>query len=326
MQVQFVSKGIRSEGQVSLLAKGPIIYDTLAVEQQAPSRLRQLLAEAGLVYAAIIWGATFFIVKGVLQHVDPLVLVGYRFLLAGVLLLALLLILRKPIFPHLKQGLLLGFVLWMLYAPQTIGLEYTSASNSGFITGLFVVFVPILAYLFWRKSPSPWEYLAVALSVAGLWLLTGGIHGMNFGDAITLLAALMYALHLLLCDRVMKAGLDPLVNSCQQFIFVGLLSLAAAAVLGRPFEVTSESAWWTIIFLALFPTLSAFLAQLYAQKIASPFRTSLIFTLEPVFAAIFAWTLGGEQFVMRSALGGLLIFVAMIVAELPVAKQSKPVV
>ncbi len=291
-------------------------------QQSAHSKSTQRWAEIGLLYAAIIWGATFVVVKIVVADVDPLVMVGYRFLMAGVVLAIPLLILRKPLLRHWQQGLLLGFVLWLLYAPQTIGLKYTSAANSGFITGLFVVFVPILAYFMFHKQPSRWEYLAIALSVVGLWLLTGGIHGMNFGDVITLVAALMYALHLLLCDKVMKAGLDPLINSCQQFVFVGLLSIVSSLILGHPFGVATTKAWVLMALLAIFPTVTAFLAQLYAQKIASPFRASLIFTMEPVFAAIFAWTVGGEEFILRAALGGMLIFVAMVVAELPVARRA----
>ncbi len=294
--------------------------DPKARPQPAPGR--RLLAEFGLLYAAAIWGATFFIVKEVVASVDPVVLVGYRFLLAGLLLAIFLLIRRAPFLEGWRDGIILGIILWLLYIPQTIGLQYTSAANSGFITGLFVVFVPLLAYFLMRKTPAYWEYFAIALSVVGLWFLTGGISGMNFGDLITLAAAFFYALHLLYCDKYMKLGRDPLVISCQQFLFVGALSLVTAFVLGLPFAVAKSSAWWLIVFLTLFPTVSAFVVQLYAQKLTSPFRVSLIFTLEPVFAAIFAWTLGGEVFILRSALGGLLIFVAMVIAEMPATKRA----
>ncbi len=305
------------------LVKSGFLCDTLAMETSVPQK-HKLLAELGLLYAAIIWGATFYIVKGAIGQIDPIVLVGYRFALAGILLGIYLVITRRALFVGLKDGLILGIILWALYIPQTIGLKYTSAANSGFITGLFVVIVPILAYFFFRKKPSFWEGVALLISLAGLWFLTGGVHGMNFGDVITLLAAFFYALHLLYCDKYAKAGSDPVVISFQQFMLVGILSFATAAIFGLPMSAGNRSAMLTVLFLALVPTLSAFLIQLYAQKLTSPFRVSLIFTLEPVFAAIFAWTLGGEEFVIRSAAGGLLIFVAMIVAELPAvgAKSS----
>ncbi len=288
----------------------------------APRR-HQILAEIGLLYAAAIWGATFFIVKDILAQIDPIVLVGYRFALAGILLAGYLAIKQTPMLTGLKDGIILGVILWALYIPQTIGLGYTSAANSGFITGLFVVIVPILAYALFRKKPSPWEAVALLLSLAGLWFLTGGVSGMNFGDLITLIAAFFYALHLLYCDKYMKAGRDPIVISVQQFLLVGALSFATAWIFDLPFSMGDRTTILTVVFLTLLPTLSAFLIQLYAQKLTSPFRVSLIFALEPVFAAIFAWTLGGEQFVIRSAAGGLLIFIAMIVAELPAAGVKK---
>ena len=288
----------------------------------APRRHR-ILAEIGLLYAAAIWGATFFIVKDVISFIDPVVLVGYRFALAGVLLAGYLAIKRVPMLVGLKDGVILGVILWALYIPQTIGLGFTSAANSGFITGVFVLIGPILAYALFHKKPSRWEAVSLVLSLAGLWFLTGGVSGMNFGDLITLIAAFFYALHLLYCDKYMKAGRDPIVISAQQFLLVGALSFVTAWLFDLPFSVGNRTTILTVIFLTLLPTLSAFLIQLYAQKMTSPFRVSLIFALEPVFAAIFAWTLGGEEFVIRSAAGGLLIFVAMIVAELPAAGVKK---
>lgn len=117
-------------------------------------KLKTYISDLGLLYAAAVWGATFFIVKDSLKNVDPVVLVGDRFLLAAILLGTYLLFRRVNVFSHIKYGLILGIFLWLLYVPQTIGLKYTSAANSGFITGLFVAFVPIFAFLFfsWRLT------------------------------------------------------------------------------------------------------------------------------------------------------------------------------
>ena len=287
------------------------------------TRKHRIWAEIGLLYAALIWGATFFIVKLAVEQIDPVVLVGYRFSAAGLLLGAYLLVRKTPLWAGLRDGPVLGVILWLLYIPQTIGLKYTSAANSGFITGLFVVIVPILAYGLFRKKPSRWEGIAFVLSLIGLWLLTGGVAGMNVGDLITLASAFFYALHLLYCDKYMKAGRDPIVISFQQFMLVGALSFGTAAFLNLPLSYGDDRVVLMLAFLTIFPTLSAFVIQLFAQKLTSPFRVSLIFALEPVFAAVFAWTLGGEVFVLRSAGGGLLIFVAMIVAELPAARSKE---
>ncbi len=283
----------------------------------------RVLADLGLFYAAAIWGATFFLVKDALNDIDPVVLVAYRFLMAGAISAAFLIATRRPIFKDFGKGLLLAIVLWTLYIPQTIGLGITTASNSGFITGLFVAFVPLFLLTVFRKKPNIMEMVASVVALLGLWTLTGGLTKVNAGDLLTLLAAMAYALHLLLADRYMKTGVDPYIISCQQFFLVGLFSLVSGILFGLPFSVDSKFAMKTVVFLALFPTLSAFVIQLSAQKIASPLRVSLIFAMEPVFAGIFAWTLGGEVFAIRSAAGGLLIFAALVISGLPSRSQGQ---
>jgi drug/metabolite transporter (DMT)-like permease len=285
------------------------------------SQRKTFLADFGLFYAAAIWGATFFMVKGALSGIHPVTLVAYRFLLAGTLLLIVLLAMRRPVWTGLGRSAFVGFILWVLYLPQTIGLGITTASNSGFITGLFVAFVPLFLRTIFRRKPTILEVVASVVSLIGLWILTGGMTRVNLGDALTLITAVAYALHLLYADKYIKAGIDPYIFSCQQFLFVGIYSLAATLVLGLPLTIETKPVVWTVIFLALFPTLSAFVIQMVAQRITSPLRVSLIFALEPVFAAVFAWTLGGEDFVLRGAVGGLFIVAALAISGLP----SRPI-
>jgi drug/metabolite transporter (DMT)-like permease len=284
-------------------------------------RAKTLLSDAGLVYAAAVWGATFFVVKDALAGIAPSTLVAYRFLIAAAILGIVGAFQRKDLFHNLRDGIMLGAVLCILYFTQTVGLQRTSASNSGFITGLFVIFVPIFTFLFFRRLPSRKQLVAIAISVAGLWLLTGGLRGMNMGDALTIGAAVAYALQIWLVDRYVKTS-DPLVLTFQQFLVVGIASLGAALVLRDPLGATA-SAWHAVLFLAIFPTLTAFLIQTFAQRHTGPVKVALIFTLEPVFAALFAWTLGGEQFIAISALGGLLIVTGMVIASLPERRAAR---
>lgn len=270
----------------------------------------------GLFYAAAIWGSTFFIVKDTLNYISPTLLVGYRFLLAALIIAVYLLIGRKPLFANIKRGLFMGIFLWLLYITQTIGLKITTASNSGFITGLFVAFVPIFAFLMFKKRPTYFGLAAVGLSLNGLWLLSGGLRELNAGDVLTLMSAMSYAIHILLADRYLKSGTDPYVLCFQQFAFVGIVGLALSGLESSAWIPGNSSAFGIIAFLAIFPTLSAFVVQLLAQRFVSPLRVSLIFAFEPVFAALFAWALGGELFRPERALGGLLIFIAMIVSGL----------
>lgn len=287
-----------------------------------PKRTK-ILSNLGLFYAAAIWGSTFFIVKDALSDIDPVVLVGYRFILAGTLMLIWMKMTGRPVLRDFSKGLVLSIILLLLYIPQTVGLQYTTASNSGFITGLFVAFVPIFLPLITRQTPTRIDIIACLVSLSGLWVLTGGLHDINFGDMITLLAAMTYALHVLYAGKYMKAGVDPYAISCQQFLLVGCLSLMLAFVMDRPFEVGSSRTWGIIAFLALFPTLSAFVIQMIAQRITAPIKVSLIFFLEPVFAAMFAWTIGGEVMVLHRALGGGLIFVALVIASFSNPKPLK---
>jgi drug/metabolite transporter (DMT)-like permease len=286
-------------------------------------KYRPALANLGLFYSAAIWGSTFYLVKDALSGIDPVMLVAYRFLIAGVLVLGYLLVTGRKVWVGLGKGAILAVLLWFLYIPQTIGLQYTTASNSGFITGLFVIFVPIFMRTVFRRKPSWLEWLASAVALAGLWVLTGGLTDMNTGDGLTLLAAVTYALHLLFADRYLRTGLSPLVLSCQQFLIVGLLSLLTGLVFDLDFVIHTEAAAVTMVFLALFPTLAAFVIQMWAQKTTSPVKVSLIFAFEPVFAALFAWTLGGETPVLHRALGGLLVFAALVISGLPVPGQRR---
>jgi drug/metabolite transporter (DMT)-like permease len=254
-------------------------------------------------------------VKDALAGVDPVAMVCHRFLLSA-LLLAPWALVRPSRGRHLKESLILSVLLFLLYTTQTIGLGYTSASNSGFITGLFVIFVPIFLLFFFRKSPTFVQWVSSVLALLGLWMLTGGISSVNFGDVITLVAAATYAGHLLATDKYVRADADSVVLAFHQFWMTGLMALIFCLVTGRSLAVAGDKAAGTIAFLAVVPTLSAFFIQMWAQKVTLPIKVSLIFSLEPVFGALFAWTLGGEAFVPARAAGGGLIVAAMMAGEL----------
>jgi drug/metabolite transporter (DMT)-like permease len=301
------------------------------------SRAQQQLAIVGLVYCAAIWGSTFYVVRDLVATIeDPLLLVGYRFMLAALLLLpfaiaswlrlnrqppAGITAVRRPgaSLQHRSAlaGLILGTILWLLYITQTAGLQHTTATNSGFITGLFIVFIPLLGYLLYRRAATPLALVAVGIAVAGLALLTGGLSEINVGDMLTLVSAFTYAWHVLLADDYSQQRFDPVLMCFAQTLVTGVLGLGAAWLLGSRFPPLSGAPLFQIVFLAVFPTVSAFVIQLWAQRIVPPLKVSLIFTLEPLFAALFAWTLGGEPFIALRAAGGGLILVAMVVAEVP---------
>ncbi|MDD5630301.1 MAG: EamA family transporter [Elusimicrobia bacterium] len=269
----------------------------------------------GLVYCSAVWGATFFMVKDALADVGAVPMVAYRFLLAALCLLPWVLRHRRPA-ALLWEGFILSLILAGLYVSQTVSLGYTTASNCAFITGLFVVLVPLYLLAFYRRPLRPAQWLAVTVAVAGLWLLTGGLSGVNRGDALSLVAAATYAGHLLFTDKCVRAEADVVLLAFHQFWMTAALAFLACAALRLPMAVAGPRGWGVILFLALFPTLSAFFLQILIQKKLPPLTVSLGFSLEPVFAALFAWTVGGEAFVGRKAVGGLFIVAAMVLGEL----------
>ncbi|HBA59751.1 MAG TPA: hypothetical protein DCZ92_02790 [Elusimicrobia bacterium] len=279
------------------------------------AKKKKLFSDLGLIYCAAIWGSTFIVTKGALASVDPVVMVGIRFAISAALLLPWVLK-RRDKARFMLEGFFLSLFLTTLYLTQTTGLLYTSASNSGFITGLFIIFIPVFMYLFRREKPTKLQGVSAVLAIAGMWLLTGGVSGFNVGDALTLVAAAAYSVHLIITDKYVKAEADTVLLAFHQFWMVSAISFSLAFLKGAPFAVAGLNGWSVIVFLAVFPTLTAFFIQMLAQKHSEPFKVGIIFTLEPVFAAIFAWTLGGEEFIMIKAAGGLLIVSGMIIGEL----------
>jgi len=274
--------------------------------------------DISLLLLQVFWGATFFIIKYAQDYISPVTLLAYRFLLGAILMaLWLYFIQHKPLFKNFKQGFILGFILCIAYIAQSTGLVYISASNSGFITGLFVVFVPLFSILFLKKIPSIKNFIALGVSFAGLWILTGGVGQMSRGDLLTFVTAITIAIHILYTNKLIKNQTDPYVLNFQQLFTVGMLCLLAVLIFKQPFTIGNATAIWAMLYLSLIAGVLGYLIQNLAQKSVPPLRVSLIFTTESAFAAIFAWTLGREHFVSIQALGGLLIFLAMILSELP---------
>jgi drug/metabolite transporter (DMT)-like permease len=278
------------------------------------------LAHLGLGYCALVWGATFYVVKEALAGVDPVAMVAYRFLLAAVLLLPVVLLpgartsLRDP--RVLLHGAVLGAFLGTSYLTQTTGLVYTSAANSGFITGLFVVFVPLFLLVLFRRPLSAAQWAACGLAVAGLWLLTGAGVAFTLGDGLTVLAAMAYAAQVLAADRFARTDANPFVLAFHQFWVTGAGALVLGVVLTRPLAVRTDHALWAVLLLALLPTLSAFVIQLVAQRHVPAMTATMIFLLEPVFAALFAWTAGAERVTVLAVAGGAVIVASMAWTEL----------
>jgi drug/metabolite transporter (DMT)-like permease len=287
-------------------------------------------ADAALVVAAFFFGTTFIVVQDAVEDTDPLPFLAVRFLI-GAAVLGLVVraqrARRRPTPNEARDGIVAGAVLMVGYVLQTIGLQYTSASTSAFITYLLIVFVPLMSIAVTRQAPHPLTLLGVVIAVAGLALLTGGADtGFGKGEVLTLGCAIAFAGHLVILGEVATRH-DAIRLTAVQLATVGLACLVPALVQGG--LPLSGAALAAAAFTGVFATAVAFLAMVWAQRFVSPSRAALILLLEPVFAALLS-ALTGEDLPATSLLGGALILLAVVVAEViaPAAadRAARPVV
>lgn len=280
-----------------------------------------LLAKLALICTAAIWGSTFFIIRDSISLINPLVLVSYRFLLAAGTLAIVLLIQKKSLFQSLRQGSILGMLMAVVVTTQSWGLQYTSATNSGFITGLMILFVPVFSYLLWRKKIGFWQLLPIILAMIGLYLLVGGINHINQGDIITLITAMSYSLYIIYAQSFTKVY-DIWRLNFQQCLTIGIISLVIAWVSNISLIIPLAQTGPSIAYLALIATCLAFSLQLIGQKKTTALQAAMILATEPLFATFFAWSLGGEHISSYQIIGGCMIFSALVSNEYIAAKSA----
>ncbi|AJE04651.1 DMT family transporter [Geobacter pickeringii] len=280
--------------------------------------MKKFSAIAALILTTFFWGITFTIVKDAVARVDVFVFLAQRFVAAFVLLAGVSLARRTPLdLGTVRSGVILGAFLFASYAFQTMALRFTTASNTGFLTGLSVVLVPLLGSLFFRHAIPATVKTGVALSLPGLFLLcTNGALVFNLGDLLAALCAVCISLHLILTGSFARDH-DVCWLTTIQLGTVALLSLGSATASGHPVLVWHPGILGALIICALFATVFAFLVQTTMQRVLTPSHTALIFCLEPVFAAAYAWWAAGERLGTLGLLGALLILGGMVVSELP---------
>ncbi len=287
-------------------------------------RFSRTAADLLLLSVALIWGGTFVIVRDTVRILPPLFLIGGRFLLA---LIALLVIFPRN-HQHWREnsgpGLILAGILLGGFVLQTYGLRYTSASASGFITGLNVVLVALIAAATHGRRLPARTLFSVILATLGLFALSWQSGGWHFGlgDLLTLGCAVFFALHIV-ATGYLAPGRDPVVLTALQFAGVAFGSLVMHFMTGGGLVVPRGPGWLALGYLGLAATGFAFLIQTTAQRHTPPVDTAIILSTEPLFAAAIAVLLGGEQMTAPLALGGLAIFTATLLAVLAPANGEK---
>jgi drug/metabolite transporter (DMT)-like permease len=306
----------------------------MIARKAAPPRWQADLA-LGLV--ALIWGSTFVVVKSALGEISTLYFLFLRFALASVCMLLMFLpaftrTASREIWRGLRGGAVAGIFLWLGYLLQTLGLKYTSAGNSGFLTGLYIVLVPLISAAIYRRWPQARELIGIAVAGAGIVVLTfpsltfpstdRHFH-MNKGDLLTIGCAVAFAFHILVLGYY---------SLRERFEAVALGQIACAAVLSGislaaepPRAIWSAGVIGAIVLTAVFATALAFAIQTWGQQYTSATRTALLFALEPVFALATAVLAGGEALTVAAVLGGALILGGILAVELkPAANAGHP--
>jgi drug/metabolite transporter (DMT)-like permease len=275
------------------------------------------LAELALVGIAAIWGLTFTMVQDAIAILPTLAFLAYRFAGATVLVAP---IFRRSLaaLPRAgwRAGLLMGAFLTSGYIFQTLGLEHTSPSDAGFITGLFVVLTPVLGALFLGQHISGIAWVAAAVSALGLYLLSGA--GGDFtlrGDGLVFLAAVSFACHILATGRA-AGRYDTGALLVIQLGIAGGACFVLAAVAGDLEVPRGWTVWSALIVTAVFASALGFFVQTYAQQHAPPARTALILASEPAFAGLFGYLLADDRLSAVAWLGAGLIMAAIVAVEL----------
>lgn len=279
------------------------------------TRRTTLLATGGLLAVTASWGSTFVLIKDLLDRVPTLDFLAVRFLIAGLVMLA---VAHRSVFAldrtALQRAVVLGGLYGVAQILQTAGLAHTPASVSGFITGMYVVFTPLLAALLLRTRITALTWGAVVLAAAGLGVLTLQGLSVGYGEALTLVASAIYALHIVALGAWSNAR-DALGLSVVQLLVIALVCLAATAPDGVVLpDRTSD--WLSVVYMALVAGAGALVVQTWAQAHLPPTRTALVMSMEPVFATLFAVLFGGEDPTVRMAVGGSMVLAAMLLVEL----------
>ena len=286
-----------------------------------------------LFLAAFFWGIAFVAQEEGAKYVGPFTFNAVRMTIGGIVLLPFIAIINRNekrekehgSFKNLLiGGALCGGALCIASALQQAGLGYTTASKAGFITALYMVIVPIIG-LFFKKRVQPLVWLAVVLSLMGMYMLcvTDGFKEINIGDLIVMCSAFFYSAQILLVDHFVKS-IDPVKLSCAQFFAVGLFSAVPMLIIERPALTDIALAWVPLLYTGIFSCGIAYTFQVMGQKGAKPVVASLIMSLESVFAAIAGVVLlpATNTLSLPQLVGCVLMFGAIILSQIPVKSKK----
>ena len=286
-----------------------------------------------LLLAALIWGSAFVAQSVGMDYIGPFTFSAVRNTIGFLVLIPVSLVSRRA-YPELSKGhrfgiskqtlvggLVCGVVLCASSNFQQYGMVYTTVGKSGFITALYIVFVPVFG-IFLKKKTTWRTWVSVMLAVAGLYLLcmTGADLSINPGDALMLVCAMLFAVHILTVDHFI-AGADGVTMSCIQFGVTAVISTVLMFVFEKPVVADITAAWLPILYAGVLSSGVAFTLQIITQRHLNPVVAALIMSMESVFSVLSGWLVLGEHLSVREWIGCILMFTAIILAQLPGRRQ-----
>ena len=279
------------------------------------SSAQRRLASLALIALTAVWGSTFFLIRDLVQSVPAIDFLAVRFLIAAAIMVAVFWRPLRALTRHqVRVGAGLGVLYGLAQILQTQGLATTPASVSGFITGIYVVLTPVFTALLLRERVPGSTWAAVALATAGLGLLSLNGFSVGIGEAITLLAAVFYALHIIGLGRYSATEIATGLSVVQMIVIAVICFVGALP--GGIVLPSTPGQWASVLYMVVFASIIALLVQTWAQAHMTATRAAIIMTVEPVFAAFFAVWLGDESLTWRMVVGGALVLTAMYAVEL----------
>ncbi len=285
---------------------------------------RQLKADLMLIFVTLTWGASYYFTKVALNDVQEFNLIALRFaiafLVSGTVFYKKIL---KSDLKTIKNAFILATILFTTFICFTFGVKYTSTSNAAFLAALAVVLVPIFSSIIIKQKPEKKALVGVCFAFVGIALLTLNDRiSMNIGDIFSIMCAVFYALHMIFTGKLTKE-VDSVTLGVLQIGFVAVFSIVFSFIFESPKLPTTFQTQVFVIFLSLLCTGAAFIAQTIAQQYTSPTHVGLIFSLEPVFAAIFGLLFLGEILSLRGYTGCLFMLAGILIVELNTEKYLK---
>ena len=281
-----------------------------------------------LLLCAMVWGAAFVAQSEGMNYIGPFTMQATRYFLSGLVLLPVIYLRDKKGITHRPAGsgakrqfvcgMICGLILFAACVIQQYGIIHTTVGKSGFITTMYIILVPFLG-LFVKLRVKPLNWLCAAISLTGLYLLCAGgegISSVNIGDWLTLLCAVFFAIHILFIDRACH-DLDGVRLSCVQFFTASAVSAIGMLALEQPSWNAIRGAWLPIVYTGVFSGGVGYTLQILGQQLVAPTLASMILSLESVFAVLFGWLLLHQALSTRELLGCAVIFLAIVIAQLP---------